>query len=157
MGQASQSVSRFPSSSRFDKIFPSSKSIRLTFILIFSKFQLPNASGATAQLMGNVTTKDGSQTQPLKVAVTSGTGVAQLSSGGQSSGSLLAQQQVVRKAKEKSTFCVRHEFNIVSIGSILTASTGSATSSANSAAAKNGNQTEKQTAQQLTLCSTLAT
>lgn len=47
------------------------------------------------QLVGNVATKDGSQTQPLKVAVTTGTGVAQLSSGGQSSGSLLAQQQVM--------------------------------------------------------------
>ena len=47
--------------------------------------------------MGNVGTKDGSQAQPLKVAVTSGAGVAQLSSGGQSSGSLLAQQQVVTR------------------------------------------------------------
>jgi hypothetical protein len=45
--------------------------------------------------MGNVATKDGTQAQPLKVAVTTGAGVAQLSSGGQSSGSLLAQQQVV--------------------------------------------------------------
>ena len=56
--------------------------------------QIPNASGTTGvQLMGNVTNKDGTQTQPIKVAV-SGAGVAQLSSGGQSSGSLIAQQQV---------------------------------------------------------------
>ena len=52
------------------------------------------------KLVGNVATKDGSQTQPLKVAVTTGAGVAQLSSGGQSSGSLLAQQQVM------TSFCL---------------------------------------------------
>ncbi len=64
-------------------------------------FQIPNASGAAGvQLMGNVTTKDGTQAQPLKVAVTSGAGVAQLSSGGQSSGSLIAQQQVGSKTKQ---------------------------------------------------------
>ncbi|XP_046636370.1 transcription factor SPT20 homolog isoform X1 [Daphnia pulicaria] len=63
---------------------------------------IPNASGATGvQLMGNVATKDGTQAQPLKVAVTTGAGVAQLSSGGQSSGSLLAQQQVLQMALQR--------------------------------------------------------
>ena len=57
------------------------------------------------QLVGNVATKDGSQTQPLKVAVTTGAGVAQLSSGGQSSGSLLAQQQVM------TSFCLSKQHN----------------------------------------------
>nr|CAH0111903.1 unnamed protein product [Daphnia galeata] len=70
-------------------------SIPLSVLQQVLKRSIPNASGASGvQLVGNVATKDGSQTQPLKVAVTTGTGVAQLSSGGQSSGSLLAQQQL---------------------------------------------------------------
>ena len=118
--------------------------------------QIPNASGTTGvQLMGNVTNKDGTQTQPIKVAV-SGAGVAQLSSGGQSSGSLIAQQQV-GDGQSNISFHVDTNliFSFFFLASLFlvqsTAANGSATSSATATAAKNGRQTEEQTAQQLTL------
>lgn len=59
--------------------------------------------------MSSVANKDG--TQPLKVAVTTGASVAQLSSGGQSSGSLLAHQQVCKKKKKSCLFWFVRQFS----------------------------------------------